>query len=150
MVILARSYRMLSQTIGLEAKLQVNVMLQERFNQVKPEWSMPLSYRAAPIMSRPKRVTEEAPLPQLDESDDPETSLNPDDPDNKKSGDTDTDSQGAADSIEPDMDSLAPEVAQKAGKVNIRMSLVREFERELEEFIETLEEDPAAPSPEKW
>ena len=49
-IVAARSYKMLGQDAVLDAKLQSKPILVERFDQGRPDWSIPASYHQAPII----------------------------------------------------------------------------------------------------
>jgi len=63
-VISARSYKMLGQDVGFDAKLKAKPMLVERFDTSRPDFSMPMSYHHAPTVS-PGTPTP-APTPTLE------------------------------------------------------------------------------------
>ncbi|MGQ0528145.1 MAG: class I SAM-dependent methyltransferase [Alphaproteobacteria bacterium] len=54
MAILGRSYRMLHETLQLDAKLQLQANIKQRPADQGPQWTIPMSYRLAPIIDRPK------------------------------------------------------------------------------------------------
>jgi hypothetical protein len=148
MTLIARGYRYFNQQLKLDLSTRVASIVQQRFDHMKPEWSLPLGYKLAPSTARPKKYKEPAALPEIQQAPQnlPQNSANITDGQNSKSKDDDSDSSGAAEANEPNIDALTIDTNRAGVKVP---SLRRLFEQELEEFIETLEEENA-PRPEKW
>ena len=67
MTLVARSYRMLSEHMNFEAKLRAAPMLRERFDLHQPQWSLPVTYREAPILAAPEKkkldINKKSPAP---------------------------------------------------------------------------------------
>jgi ubiquinone/menaquinone biosynthesis C-methylase UbiE len=63
-IVAARSYKMLGQDIRMEAKLNAKPILSERFDQSRPEFSLPVLYHQAPTISSGSS-TAPAPAPTI-------------------------------------------------------------------------------------
>ena len=131
MLVIARAYRYLHSEIRLDFDKRVQSIVRERFSQIQPDWSLPLSYET-PI--RKKRREEEI-------ESDPDIEIQ--EKINEKIKEEEI----------RDKELPLPVVPEASPIENrpVNLALSKEFEEELEEFIDTLEEEATTkPRPEKW
>jgi hypothetical protein len=128
MLTIARAYRYFHEEIKLDFSRRVSAIVQQRFDQAKPEWSLPLNYEIAAPAKKPS-------VP------DPDLSRDKDDLDLKISA------------LQQRAKQQAPAIpdGKPATQKTPDMDSGKEFEQELEEFIDILENDMNhKPQPEKW
>ncbi len=133
MIAIARAYKYFHEEIKLDFAHRVKAIVQERFDQSQPEWSLPLSFESSPIA--------------------PKIKLKPD------TIEQDAKPEKKAQDIKPkekielknDETQNTEEAPQEKAEVKPTFSLSDDFAAELEEFIDALEKMPNhAPQPEKW
>ncbi len=166
MTVLARAYRYLPAHIGLKAKKDVKLMLDNIFREAQPDWSLP----AAAPATKPETTEFNKKSSGTDKDDNNKTPKLNIKKANKK---TKTKVQekkekrrkkklglGASKDDEAELnnneDSGDPEIAEAKNKKkeaakNIDISLVEDFEYEVNEIKDALEDDfDEKPTPDKW
>lgn len=135
MIVLSRAYKYFHEDIRYDFVKRVKAIVNERFDQSKTDWSLPLTYEPAPL---PAKVKDLAGKPAPEPTDTKEKL-------DKK--------------IELKKEQAAPLKAkakpdnekEPAPKVELDISLADDFGAEVAEFIEALEKAPEhEPRPEKW
>lgn len=130
MVTLARSYRFFHDEMRRDAQLKSSLILKQRFGDKQPDWSIPLSYHTAPVkpVAAPKKQDKQETL-------------------NKKTDLILTTAPQAVQDNEPPPMPPMPNYQDE----EMPAQLMEDFEREVEEFLETIEnEEEYSPKPEKW
>ena len=127
MVILARAYRYLHEDIQMDFSRRVSAIVKERFEQVKPEWTLPLTFEPSPIR-KPIKDTPEI-----------EKEL-------ENNIDTKKDKNKEPEKLEKQKSIQASETLRNdkeyKPKPENNINLSAEFEHEFEDFIDTLEQNP--------
>lgn len=124
MVLMARAYRLFNDDLRLDAKMQVSHIVKQRFAASQPDWSMPLEYTKAPTVPMKEENFEEL--------------------ENKKDESLEKDEQ------KPAALQAKPIMLEPNNSNHPPTETEQEFETELKEFIDDLDQDLPKPRPEKW
>lgn len=172
MAVLARAYRYLPAHIKTQAKLDVKLILEEKFRSAQPDWSLPVT--AQPTEKLFESKTEERRLPDLkglqdsEKGDKGDKDLKPPDEETaeekekkkkekkrrRKRGETMDAKTDAKTKAKTRATTDATETPDDDDDDEDKLDLLEEFEREIDairDLIEDDEEDPNdKPKPEKW
>lgn len=121
MVVLARAYKYFHQDIRMDFARRVSPIVQERFEQAKPEWSLPLTFEPSPI-DIIKGLDYETPKPE-----------------NKIQKRLDfTEAKKPSEAVRKEIPK--PEKPKVGISKDTNIQLSEEFEHEFEQFVEVLEQ----------
>ena len=145
MIAIARAYRYFHDELKLDAKRQVKAILKQRFEGNQPDWSIPLSYESLDVLKKQSQeklavMAEQQKQMRLEEKKNEAKKAQNKAFHQKRTEEEavkkqDTDSK-------PDPDYAAEDITPAQEK---------EFEAELEAFIDVIENDAdIVPRPEKW
>ncbi|MCB1531582.1 MAG: class I SAM-dependent methyltransferase [Alphaproteobacteria bacterium] len=135
MIAIARAYKYFHEDIRYDFIKRVKAIVQERFNQSEPDWSLPLTYEPAPLPIKEKTVKEMKVALSAER---------------EKLKQDHEEKPAAAPLAEQKKPAPAPpEPETKKSDPNI--DLIGDFGAEVDEFIEAMEQAPKSePAPEKW
>ncbi|MEM7680140.1 MAG: class I SAM-dependent methyltransferase [Pseudomonadota bacterium] len=140
MLTLARAYRFFHEEIAFDFKRRVGPIMQERFEHVKPEWSLPMNFEPSPTR-KASGETSTAPSVEAKTIENTKKTPKPEiqkEPKLEKSGTIDLSETTRKD--EKKAQKTTKKVANPFKKeTNIKLS--NEFEHDFEEFVEILEKD---------
>lgn len=141
LVTLSRAYRLMHEDIAFDFKRRVAPIMQERFEHVKPEWSLPMSFEPSPI----RKPSIDAPAPEMEKSkiDTPKAEKEPENTIETSKSENKTEPKirktGSIDlSATPRKEEKK---IQNSPKKETNIKLSNEFEQEFEQFVEILEKD---------
>ncbi len=153
MVVLGRAYKELHQSMKFDAKLQAHAILRERMAYRKPDWTIPLTYRQAPVI---RQRMPNAPPPALERIAKDFTAA-PATASVEPLASTAQQVDQALDILSITDPGKAAEIMAKSSKAQINPdtlpNLLADFEKEIDEFFEDPDEDPENKkdfNPEKW
>lgn len=149
MIAIARAYRYFHDEIRLDAKRQVKQILKQRFEGNQPDWSIPLSYESLDVLKKKSQEKLAVAAAQQKQIHLEEKRIEAQKAQQKAFHQQKIEERAE---LQKQVEESRPaKAAPDYGAEDISPEQEKEFEAELEAFIETVENDiDIVPRPEKW
>lgn len=149
MATLNRTMRFCQDAMRFDAKLHVQEIMREQTAYRVPDWSVPMSYRQAPVIQRamhgPEPFTLSRPGRDWDRLDRPEmaTATQP------GSAQSEVSAQSPAAQTNPGVAEQAAASSPSINQANLP-DILAAFKKEVDDLLKDLDNDGSEPKPEKW